>query len=116
MSKDHHYFEGFARKHKMIPQGYVDTPQGRILLADSGEAIIERGRVFYRTGWGIQRNGVDFGNYHDYEIGESGASRSEQKFRLNEATFNARQTLAQLTNSGFYDDGRKVHFAPQPGH
>ena len=109
--KDHNYFDRYARDHKMIPQGYVDTPEGRILLADSEDPIVEHGRLFYRTGYCIERAGLDIANYNDYDINQTGGSHSERKFRLDDATMDAREILAKLIESGFYDDGRKNHFS-----
>lgn len=109
--RDHNYFDRFARDHKMRPQGYVDTDDGRILLADSEELIVEKGRLFYRTGYAIHRDGLDLGNYNDYGLDETGGSHSDRQYRLNEATMTARQVLRQLVQSGFYDDGRKKHFS-----
>ena len=97
----------------MIPQGYVDTPEGRILLADSMDLIHEGGKMFYRTGYAIERQGVDLGTHNDYEWHESGASNSARDARLSEAVTHARLTLAQLQESGFYDDARKHSFSPR---
>ena len=103
--RDHNYFEGYARHNKMIPQGYVDTPQGRILLADSEGLIREDGKLFYRTGYGVERGGMDFGNFHDYDPG------TDQQTRLNEAVEHARNILAQLDAAGYFDDARRNNFS-----
>ena len=100
----------------MRAEGYVDTNEGRILLADSGDMINEDGKLFYRTGYAIERSGLEFGNYADYEIGEDGfgSSHSDRDFRLSQAVFHARTTLNQLDDSGFFDDARKADFSPRP--
>lgn len=113
--RDHNFFEGFARRHRMVPYGFVNTKYGRILLADSGEPIHHEGRIFYRTGYAIERAGVQIGNYNDYELNVTGGSHSEQDFRILEAVTHAKSTLAQTLKSGFYDDGRKQSFS-SPGH
>ena len=113
-SRDHNFFDGFARRYKMRPYGYSDTKYGRILLADSGEPIHHEGRIFYRTGYAIERGGLEIGNYHDYELNVTGGSHSDQDFRIHEALKHAKLTLAQTLKSGFYDDGRKQDFAPRP--
>ncbi len=95
------------------PQGFVDTPQGRVLLADSEEALFEGGRMFYRTVYGIQRGSMDFASHADYEFGETGGSVGELKLRLEEATVAARLRLKILTKSGYYDNARQHAFSPR---
>ena len=112
--RDHNFFEGFARRHGMIPYGYVDTKHGRILLADSGKPLHEEGRIFYRAGYAIERAGVQIGNFNDYELNVTGGSHSDQDYRIKEAANHAKKTLAQTLQSGFYDHGRKQDFSPRP--
>ena len=102
----------------MRPTGSVETRLGRILLADSGEMIVENKRMFYRTGYGILRDGegLDLGNYADYELGEDGATQAEQKYRLDEATMAARELMAQLEAAGYYDADRKHDFSTRPAN
>jgi hypothetical protein len=114
--RDHKYFDRFARHHKMRPTGTVETRYGRILLADSGEMVVEKKHMFYRTGFAILRDGagLDLGSYADYEIGEKGGSATEQKYRLGEAEMAARELMAQLDAAGYYDANRKQDFSTQP--
>lgn len=114
--RDHQFFEKFAESKKMRPVGYVDTPQGRVLLADSERAIAENGRIFYRTGYAVQRSGLDFGNFAEYELHETGGSKSQQQERLNQALVSARTFIAQLDESGYFDDGRKGDFSTRPSN
>jgi len=101
--RDHQWFDTFARKNKMRPQKAVETKHGKVLLADSEEPILEDGRLFYRTGYAVQRHGLDIGNHHDYAINETGGSRTDQQYRLDEALIHAQETLAQLEAAGYYD-------------
>ena len=112
--RDHNFFDGFARKNKMVPVGYIDTKYGRVLLADSCSCINENGKLIYRTGYAIQRAGLDFGNFNDYEINETGSSHSERFWRLNEALNHATESMRWLDQSGYFDDGRKQDFSPKP--
>jgi len=109
--RDHNFFEGYARKHKMFPQRPVETKLGRVLLADSEEAILAHGRLFYRTGYAIERGGLDIGNFHEYDLNETGGSHSAKQQRLEEALMHATVTMAQLDDAGYFDDDRKADFS-----
>jgi hypothetical protein len=116
--KQHAYFDKYARHNKMRPTGTAHGKHCRILLADSGEPIVEGRRVFYRTGFCLDREGkgLDLASYGEYEIGEAGGSQQEQKFRLADATMSARKLMADLHASGYFDDDRKGDFSTRPGN
>lgn len=95
----------------MVPQGYVETREGRVLLADSEVPILVDGLACYRTGYAVQRERLWWGNYHDYPASETGGSRSERDARLNEAVSHARMNLAITVKGGLYDDARKNDFS-----
>lgn len=78
----------------MFPQYAVSTEYGKILLADSEEAISEDGMLFYRTGYALDRGGLQIGNFNDYLIGESGGSHTDRQYRLQEALTHALKTVA----------------------
>ena len=113
--RDHHYFDGYIRHRKTFPQGYVDTPEGRVWLADSEEPIYENGRIFYRTIYGVGRdNKAEFAADAEYELHETGGSHTERDARLSEAVVEARKRIKILMDSGYFDDDRKGHFSPRP--
>ncbi|MEE9158913.1 MAG: hypothetical protein V3U60_11065 [Gammaproteobacteria bacterium] len=116
--REHPYFDKFVRQHKMRPVKRVEAEHGSILLADSGEMIVEGGRMFFRTAFGVMRDGagLDVGSFGEYELGEPGGSQAEQKFRLDDAELAATQFMAQLHQSGYYDGERKNDFSQRPSH
>jgi len=116
--RDHKYFDRFARHHKMRPVKRVETKHGSILLADSEEIIVENKRMFYRTGYAIFRDGegLDLGNFGEYELGEPGGSQNDQKYRLDDAQMAATEVMAQLNQAGYYDADRKHDFSPRPSN
>lgn len=102
----------------MRPVKRVEAKHGSILLADSGEMIVENKRMFYRTGYAILRDGegLDLGNFGEYELGEPGGSQNEQKYRLEDAQMAATQVMAQLDAAGYYDADRKLDFSTRPAN
>ena len=111
--RTHHYFDKFARDHKMRPIKRVEGKFGSILLADSGEIISENKRMFYRTAYAIFRDGegLDIGCFAEYELNEPGGNHSEQEYRLGEAEMAANVFMAQITDTGYYDANRKHDFS-----
>lgn len=106
-------FEKWARSMKMLPQTMKDTDLGNILLADSEKALKNNGRIFYRTAAAIEVQGMEGAFYHDYELGETGASHSEKETRLKEAWEAAYARLQQLHAAGYFDDARRGQFSGQ---
>ena len=112
--RDPRFFEKWAAKNCMKPVCKVDHPDGEILLADSIEPIRVLGK--FRCGYAIHRNGMEIGNYHDYDMREFilySRAGGVQK-RVNEALANARQVQTMLKESGFYDDSKKQSFSQRP--
>jgi len=110
--RTHKYFDKFARHNKMRPVKRVETDYGSILLADSGDIITENKRMFYRTGFAILREGegLDLGSFAEYELNEPGGSHDQQKYRLTDAEMAAKQLMAQLDDTGYYDADQKYDF------
>ena len=109
MKRDHHFFDEWARRNQMIPQYVVETDEGRVLIADSDDVIVDGEKMYYRTGYAIDRGGLEIGNYHDYDHLEMSSltPRSAQQARMDEAVFHARHILSQTVEAGLYDnDGR----------
>lgn len=112
--RDHHFFEEWAKRNCMKPVCIVRDPDGDILLADSVEPIRTLG--VYRTGWAINRDGLELGNYRDYAIGEFALytpAGGVQK-RVNERLEYAREIQRELKGSGFYDGDGKKRFSHRP--
>lgn len=106
--RDHTFFEQYARKKKMLPQQAVTIPEGRILLADSEEMIVEKGRMFYRTAWAYQRDQqVEFANYAEYELNDL---KSKEQ-RLEEAMFSAGEWVGMMVNAGYFDGDPRHDFS-----
>ena len=101
----HPYFDKYVRDHKMRPVKRIEHKHGSILLADSGEMIVEDQRMFFRTAYAILRDGegLDFAQSAEYELNEPGGSQGEQKYRLAAAKLTAKWWLSQLIESGYYD-------------
>lgn len=112
--RDHRFFEKWAARNCMKPICIVRDPDGDILLADSVEPIRVLG--VYRTGYAINRDGLEFGNHADYPISEFVLYSREggvQK-RVNEALAMARRNQSMLKESGFYDADGKKRFSQRP--
>lgn len=112
--RDTHFFEKWAAKHCMKPVVIVRDPDGDILIADSVEPIRVLG--VYRTGYAINRDGLEIGNYADYPMRDFiiySRDGGVQK-RVNEALADARRTQALLKQSGFYDAEKKRSFSQRP--
>lgn len=105
------WFEGWCKKMSMSPVCKVADRDGEILLADSMEPIRTLG--VYRTGFAINRDGLEIGNYHDYPMLDfalyTRAGGLEK--RINEALAFARQTQARLKESGYYNGEGKRRFS-----
>ena len=116
--KQHPYFDRYVRDHKMRPIKRVEHKHGSILLADSGEIIVEEGRMFFRTAYAILRegSGLDLASSAEYELNEPGGTQAEQKYRIDEAEMAAELLMAQLTESGYYDANCKHDFSQRPAH
>jgi hypothetical protein len=70
----------------------------------------------YRTGWAINRDGLELGNYRDYDMGEFflySIAGGVQK-RVNERLEHAREIQRELKGSGFYDGDGKHRFSNRP--
>lgn len=109
------FFERWAAKNCMKPICIVRDPDGDILIADSIEPIRVLGGV-YRTGFAINRDGLEFGSTHDYPSTEFilySKAGGVQK-RVNEALAHARATQEELKSSGFYDGDGKHRFSKRP--
>lgn len=115
-ARDRNFFEEWAKRNNMKAVMKVVDPDGEILLADSGEPFVLDGAAVYRTGYAINRAGLEIGDYHDYPAMEMfGLSKAAgQNQRINEALAHARQTQSQLKAAGFYDADRKDAFSPRP--
>ena len=111
--RTHKYFDKFARHNKMRPVKRIEADNGSILLADSGEIITENRRMFYRTGFAILREGagLDLGSFAEYELDEPGGAQNQQPYRLRDAEMAAKQLMAQLNATGYYDADRKHDFS-----
>lgn len=109
--RDHTFFERYARKMKMMPQKAVAVPEGRVLLADSEDIIVEGGRMFYRTGWAFMRGeNLEFGNFAEYELNDP----KTKDQRLDEAQFSAGEWVGMMTNSGYFDGDPRYDFSSRP--
>src|SRR3990167_6442948 len=111
IKRDTHWFEKWAAKNCMKPIVIVREPDGDILLADSIEPIRVLG--VYRTGYAINRDGLEIGNYADYAMSDFvlySRDGGVQK-RVNEALASARHTQTLLKESGFYDGEKKHSFS-----
>lgn len=93
----------------MVPVCKVQDDLGEILVADSGEPFYgtnEEGILgrWYRTGYAINRDGLDIGNFCDYPAEEFGdlSRRDGQERRVNECLIAARETLKQFEEVGRY--------------
>ena len=116
--RNHECFDKYARDRKMQPVKRVEGKFGSILLADSGEMIVENGHMFFRTAYAILRDGagLDIGASAEYELNEVGGSQSEQNYRLDEAEMAATMFMALLDDVGYYDAESKHDFSPRPGN
>lgn len=116
ITKDHHFFENWARKMNMRPVMKVEEKDGDILVADSGEPFFgvnadgTLGR-WYRTGYAIQRGVAWIGNFAEYPAEEFGDvdKRKGQETRVNECLVAAREILKQTKDVGLYN-GREANF------
>ncbi len=116
--RTHKYFDKYVRHLKMRPVKRVEVKLGSILLADSGEIILEDGRMFFRTAYAILRDGagLDIGASAEYELDEVGGSQSEQNYRLDDAEMAATMFMTQLDDAGYYDAESKHDFSSRPGN
>lgn len=108
---DHNDFDRLIRKHKMKPVCKVtDEKHGDILIADSGNPVIEKTtdgyRAFYRTAWAILRDKVWLAAYEDYPVTAFPrlTERAAQEQRVNEALADARLKLSQTHEAGLYGE------------
>lgn len=106
-----HWFEDWCQKMSMRPVCRVADPDGDILLADSHEPIRKLG--IYRTGFAVNREGLEVGNYNDYPMLDfaTDTRREGLQKRINEALAFARQTQQLLKESGYYDGEGKRRFS-----
>lgn len=112
--RDTTWFERWAARVCMKPICKVDDPDGEILIADSVEPIRTLG--VYRTGWAINRDGMEIGNYRDYPISDFAlysVAGGVQK-RVNERLEHARDIQRVLRESGYYDADGKHRFSQRP--
>jgi len=110
--RNHRFFDNWARKLGMKPVCRVVAEGGDILVADSGAKLFESERLFYRTGFAIERPGdkkplwlasTEETDALDPEMC-SRSERGAQEYRVNEALAYARKQLAKTVNVGLYDD------------
>ncbi len=105
--RDEQWFDSWVRKLKMYPQFAVEVPEGKLLLADSEELIVEDERMFYRTGWGLFRHDkMEMANFAEYELNDP---RTKQE-RTDDACFQAGHQIKILSDAGYFDDQRKGDF------
>lgn len=110
--RDHRFFEEWARRMNMKPVMKVIDPEADILLADSGEPFFganqdgELGQ-WYRTGYAIDRDGAQLGNFNEYPAEEYAdiSAAAGQQARIKECLAYAREALKLTINAGLYKDG-----------
>lgn len=98
------WFDRWARRAKMKPVCKVFDDDGYVLIADSGGPIEEDGKVFYRTGYAIERNGVQVGAFNNYDPIQffRDGPRAGQEYRINDALKHARKLKKQLKQVDYW--------------
>ena len=107
------WFDAWCRKMKMKPLCRTQVRYGELLIADSGESIVEDHKLFYRTSYAILRGGLQFAYWEDYDPSEYllYTLHGFQQFRVDEATTHGTEKLRELMEAEFYDANAKGSFS-----
>lgn len=104
--RDAQWFDKWCRRAKTKPVVRIHDAGGDILVGDSGEPIRDGKKVFYRTCYAVERDGVQVGAFEDYNditrFFQMGP-RLGQETRVNEAIAAARQFKADLRAVNYWD-------------
>ena len=98
------WFDRWCRRVSMKPVCRVREKDGDVLIADSGKAIEIDGKLYVRTGYALERDGVQLGAtqlYDPIEFFKEGPQAGQQR-RINEALDAARKLKARLREVNYW--------------
>ncbi len=111
--KDYTFFEGWARKNRMKPICRIIEKGGDILIADSGESVMNPGddgvlRKVYVTAFAIERDKAWIASTNETAVDDPAmvirTPRGAQEYRVAECLEYARKALRETLQVRLYTD------------